>query len=112
VRLSEFDLIAGQGESDAQGACKITIRPERVNLDPQSTTRENRIPARVERVVYVGSVLQTIIHLGSGQTIQAWLPNDEEADVPSSGAPITVHFPREALRVLPDAGAPVVAGEL
>jgi hypothetical protein len=66
----------------------------------------------VERVVYVGSVLQTIIHLASGQTIQAWLPNDEAADVPHSGAPITVHFPREALRVLPDAGTPVVAGEL
>jgi len=112
VQLGEFALIAGQGEEDATGDCKVTIRPERVNLEAQDTSGENRIPAMVERVVYVGSVLQTIIHLASGQTIQAWLPNDEAADVPHSGAPITVHFPREALRVLPDAGTPVVAGEL
>jgi len=112
VQLGEFGLVAGQGEEDATGDCKVTIRPERVNLEAQDTSGENRIPAMVERVVYVGSVLQTIIHLASGQTIQAWLPNDEAADVPRSGAPITVHFPREALRVLPDAGTPVVAGEL
>jgi hypothetical protein len=31
----------------------------------------------------------------------------------SSGAPVTVRFPREALRVLPEAGAPIIAsGEL
>ena len=112
VQLGEFALVAGQGEEDATGDCKVTIRPERVNLEAQGTSGENRLAAMVERVVYVGSVLQTIIHLASGQTIQAWLPNDEAADVPRSGAPITVHFPREALRVLPDAGTPVVAGEL
>ena len=35
---------------------------------------QNRMPAIVERTVYVGSVLQVILHLATGQTIQAWTP--------------------------------------
>ena len=102
VRLGEFDLVAGQGEEDAPGDCKVTIRPERVDLEAQGTTGENRIPAMVERVVYVGSVLQTDHPPAVG-------PDDpgvaaerrRRRDRRPPGPPITVHFPREALRVLP-----------
>ncbi len=113
VALGEFALVAGQGEDDTVGAAKITIRPERVELLPQGTTGENHVPAMVERVVYVGSVLQVILHLAAGQSIQAWQQN-EGGELPyASGAAVTAHFPREALRVLPDAGTPVIAsGEL
>ena len=69
---------------------------------------ENRIPAIVERVVYVGSTLQVILHLASGQTIQAWVPNDGDVDAYRSGDAVTAHFPREALRVLADLGAELV----
>ena len=72
-------MIAGQGEEDTRGACKVTIRPERVDLEAQGTTGENRVPAMVERVVYVGSILQVIIHLAPGQTIQAWMPERRAA---------------------------------
>jgi spermidine/putrescine transport system ATP-binding protein len=101
VRLGEFDLVAGQGEASTVGECKITIRPERVDLLEGSVTGENRVPAIVERVVYVGSTLQVIVHLASGQTIQAWTPNDGDHDPHRSGDAVTAHFPREALRVLP-----------
>jgi len=113
VALGEFDLVAGQGDADTVGGAKITIRPERVELLPQGSTGENHVPAMVERVVYVGSVLQVILHLAAGQTIQAWQQN-EGGEMPySSGASVTARFPREALRVLPDAGAPIIAsGEL
>jgi spermidine/putrescine transport system ATP-binding protein len=113
VALGEFDLVAGQGESDTVGAAKITIRPERVELLPQGTTGENHVPAMVERVVYVGSVLQVILHLAAGQTIQAWQQNEGGALPYASGASVTARLPREALRVLPDAGTPVItSGEL
>jgi spermidine/putrescine transport system ATP-binding protein len=113
VRLGEFDLVAGQGEEDTQGPARITIRPERVDLEAQGTTGENRIPGMVERVVYVGSVLQVIVNLAPGERIQAWMQN-EGGTVPfESGAPVTVHFPPSALRVLPEAGAAVIeSGEL
>src|SRR6266513_2442327 len=67
VRLGESDLLAGAGEPDARGPVKITIRPERVRLEEQGTTGSNRVPGMVERVVYVGSIMQVIVHLASGQ---------------------------------------------
>src|SRR5512141_1810409 len=47
------------------GDFKATIRPERGAIAPQGTTGENRVPAMVERTVYVGSVLQVILHLAN-----------------------------------------------
>ena len=100
VKIGDFSLVAGQGESDAQGDVKIVIRPERVELEPQGTNGQNRVPAMVERVVYVGSTMQVIVHLASGQTIQAWVPNRGEGLGYSGGAAVSAHFPPEALRVL------------
>ena len=105
VRLGDFELEAGQGESDARGDVKIVIRPERVVLEEQGRGGENRVPAMVERVVYVGSVMQVIVHLAPGQRIQAWVQNQGGGIPYAQGAPITVHFPSEALRVLVDTGA-------
>jgi ABC-type Fe3+/spermidine/putrescine transport system ATPase subunit len=107
VTLGEFELVAGEGESDTQGASKITIRPERVDLEATGTTGENRVPGMVERVVYVGSILQVFVTLAPGQRIQAWIQNDGGVVPFASGAPVAVHMPREALRVLPDIGTPV-----
>jgi ABC-type Fe3+/spermidine/putrescine transport system ATPase subunit len=108
VTLGEMQLIAGQGDADTAGAAKITIRPERVEIERQGTTGENRIPAMVERTVYVGSVLQVILHLATGQTIQAWTPNTG-VDAPyGSGDAVVAHFPRESLRVLPEGGTAVL----
>ena len=110
VSIGDFMMTAGQGDEDTRGSAKVTIRPERVNLEPQGTTGENRIPAMVERVVYVGSVLQVIVNLAPGQRIQAWVQNEGGAMPFDSGAPVTVHLPVEALRVLPDAGTAVMEG--
>ena len=104
VKLGEFDLVAGQGDTGTVGPSKITIRPERVDLQPQGTTGENRIPAMVERVVYVGSVLQVIANLAPGERIQAWIQNEGGTVPYASGMPVAVHFPREALRVLSHGG--------
>jgi spermidine/putrescine transport system ATP-binding protein len=109
IKLGEFSLVAGQGEEDTRGECKITIRPERIDLGPQGATGENVVPAMVERVVYVGSTLQVILHLPSGHTLQAWIPNDGAVDPHRSGEALSVMFPRGALRVLPTGGAAVLA---
>jgi len=108
VSLGDFELIAGQGDADTAGAAKITIRPERVEIEAQGTTGENRIPGMVERTVYVGSILQVILHIATGQTIQAWTPNTGAIPPYSSGDAVAVHFPRESLRVLPEGGTAVL----
>ncbi len=109
VRLGEFELAASKGETDARGDVKIVIRPERVHLEEPGTTGENRVPGMVERVVYVGSTMQVIVHLASGQTLQAWIPNRGEGLPYTQGTSVAVHLPADALRVLVDttAEAPV-----
>jgi spermidine/putrescine transport system ATP-binding protein len=109
VQLGEFEVVAGQGDPATAGLCKVTIRPERVELGEQGTSGENVVPAIVERVVYVGATLQVILHLASGQTLQVWIPNDGGVTEPHrSGDAVTAHLPREALRVLPAGGAAVL----
>jgi len=102
VRLGDFELAAAKGDVDARGDVKITIRPERVRLEEQGSTGENRIPGMVERVVYVGSTLQVIVHLAPGQTLQVWIQNTGGRVPFEQGTPVSVHLPADALRVLRD----------
>jgi hypothetical protein len=56
----------------------------------------------VERVVYVGSTMQVIVHLADGHTLQAWVQNEGEGLPYQQGAAVSVHLPPDALRVLQD----------
>ena len=109
VRIGDFELYAEQGEVDARGQTKVTIRPERIRLEAHGTSGENRVPGMVERVVYVGSIMQVIVHLAEGDTLQAWVQNQGQGSPFEQGSPVTVHMPAEALRVLQDTGAEVPA---
>ncbi|MGZ6546011.1 MAG: ABC transporter ATP-binding protein [Actinomycetota bacterium] len=107
VKLGTYELVAGQGDTDASGEVKIVIRPERVGLEEHGTVGENRVPGMVERVVYVGSIMQVIVHLAAGQSLQAWVQNQGKVLPFPQGTPVTVYFPREALRVLIDRGTAI-----
>jgi spermidine/putrescine transport system ATP-binding protein len=100
VHLGDFELIAEHGDTETVGDVKMVIRPERVHIEPQGSVGENRVPGMVERVVYVGSIMQVLIHLAPGQTLQAWVQNQGEGLPFQQGAPVAVHLPVEALRVL------------
>ena len=59
------------------------------------------------------AMAEVFVNLAPGERIQAWMQN-EGGELPfESGSPVTVHFPPEALRVLPEAGTPIIeSGEL
>ena len=101
VRLGDFELAAARGNTDSRGEVKITIRPERVQLEAYGTSGENRVPAMVQRVVYVGSTVQLIVHLAPGQSLQASVQNQGGALQFDQGTPVSVFLPPDALRVLP-----------
>jgi spermidine/putrescine transport system ATP-binding protein len=107
VRLGNFEISATQGDTDAHGPVKIVIRPERVRLEDHGANGENRVPGMVERVVYVGSIMQVIVRLAPGETLQAWVQNTGSSLPYDQGMPVAVHLPAEAVRVLldPDAAA-------
>src|SRR5688572_22062946 len=111
VRLGDFELVAGQGDTDARGDVKIVIRPERLRLEESGASGQNRVPGMVERVVYVGSTMQVIVHLAPGQTLQVWIQNQGEGLPYAQGHPVSVHLPPEALRMLIDTSAPATAGD-
>jgi spermidine/putrescine transport system ATP-binding protein len=102
VRLGDFALAAARGDISARGRVKVTIRPERVHLEDHGSQGENRVPGMVERVVYVGSIMQVFVHLAPGQTVQAWIQNRGEGFHASQGTPLSVHLPADSLRVLPE----------
>src|SRR5690242_12626708 len=58
ITVGTFELSAGTGDLDAQGPTKVLIRPERVSLEPADGTGQNRLPAMIERVVYLGNAHQ------------------------------------------------------
>jgi spermidine/putrescine transport system ATP-binding protein len=102
VRLGDFQLTAARGNFDARGRIRVIVRPERVHLEDHGTSGDNRIPGMVERVLYVGSTIQVIVHLAHGETLQAWMQN-RGGDLPwQQGTAVSVYLPADAVRVLVD----------
>jgi spermidine/putrescine transport system ATP-binding protein len=103
VRLGDAVLAAGRGDLEARGEVRLTIRPERVRVEPAGTGGENRLPCIVGRVVYLGSVTQILLELAGGQTLQA-TASAADGLPPGEGEAVTVHLPPDALRVLVEPG--------
>ncbi len=59
----------------------------------------------IDRTIYVGSNLQVMVRLANGGVLQASVPNDG-VDLGSheQGAPVSVHVPPDALRILAPSG--------
>jgi spermidine/putrescine transport system ATP-binding protein len=102
VAVQSFELEAGGGASDVTGPAKIVIRPERVELEPHgAASGPNRLPGMVERIVYVGSAIQVIVRVATGEKLQAHVQNTGKGVPFEQGTPVQIHLPADALRVLP-----------
>ena len=113
VQLGEFVLAADFGGEDAPDRAHAVIRPERVRIEPfesasgtaqveaDRTAGQNRVPAMVERLVYLGSTTQVMLRLAPGEQVQALIQNDGDnrPDL-AQGTPVQVHLASDALRVL------------
>jgi spermidine/putrescine transport system ATP-binding protein len=82
------------------------IRPERVRIEPQGTTGENRLPGLVEHLVFLGSFREVRVRLLGGALVTAVQANDGDAPAYEQGSSVSVHLPAESLRVLPEAPEP------
>jgi spermidine/putrescine transport system ATP-binding protein len=100
--IGRFELEAGGGATDVTGPVKVVIRPERIELEPhEADAGPNRLPGMVERVVYVGSAVQVLVRVATGETLQVLVTNTGR-DLPyEQGTPVQLHLPIEALRLLP-----------
>jgi hypothetical protein len=109
VRLGECVLAADFGGQDVPDLAHAVIRPERVRIEEFGSDGANRVPAMVERLVYLGSATQVMLRLAAGAQVQALVQNDgSQADL-RQGTPVHVHLAPDALRVL--AGDQISASE-
>ncbi len=101
VALDGYDLETRGTDRDVTGEAKIVIRPERIELEEHgSPPGPNRIPAMVERVIYVGSAIQVIVRGATGEALQALVQNTGGGIPYEQGTPVQLHLPADALRVL------------
>jgi spermidine/putrescine transport system ATP-binding protein len=111
LRLGDWALTSERCEADGTGSTPFqahaVIRPERVRIEVHGSAGENRVPAMVERVVFLGSATQVMLRLAPGVPLQALVQNDGEHPDLAQGTPVHVYLPPDALRVL--AGARDVA---
>jgi spermidine/putrescine transport system ATP-binding protein len=125
VKLGDFVLAADFGGEDAPDRAHAVIRPERVRIEPfesrSGTARAesdraagpNRVPAMVERLVYLGSSTQVMLRLAPGEQVQALIQNDGDDGLSlAQGTPVHVHLAPDALRVLSGAAISETGEEL
>jgi len=107
VKLGESVLQVDHGGDSAPDRSHAVIRPERVRVEQFGTEGPNRIPAMVERLVYLGSSTQVFLRLAPGAELQALLQNDGDqgqlAQL-SQGTPVHAYLAPDALRVLAGGG--------
>jgi spermidine/putrescine transport system ATP-binding protein len=101
VRVGDFTLASQRCEASA-GHAHAVIRPERVRIEEHGSGGENRVPAMVERVVFLGAATQVMLRLAPGAPLQALMQNDGSRPDLAQGTPVDCYLPPDALRVLAD----------
>jgi spermidine/putrescine transport system ATP-binding protein len=102
------EVPAEPGPVSAGTVAQAVIRPERVRVEEHGSPGVNRVPALVDRVVYLGAATQVYLRLAAGESLQAVVPNEDAAGW-SQGTPVHVYLPADALRVLAGDAEPAPA---
>jgi spermidine/putrescine transport system ATP-binding protein len=101
VTVDGVRLEAGAGDTRASGEVRVTIRPERVELEPGGASGPSRIRCTVRELVYLGSTTQVFVLTESGASLQALLANTGQPLPYARGDAVVAHLPPDALRALP-----------
>jgi ABC-type Fe3+/spermidine/putrescine transport system ATPase subunit len=100
ARLGETVLTVEHGGQAAPDRSHAVIRPERVKIEEFGSAGPNRVPAMVERLVYLGSATQVFLRLAAGAALQAVMQNDGTSATWEHGTPVHAYLAPDALRVL------------
>jgi spermidine/putrescine transport system ATP-binding protein len=101
VKVGESALDVERGDVDALGTAHAVIRPERVRIEEYGTAGPNRVPAMVERLVFLGAATQVMLRLAPGAQLQALVQNDGgHPEHLTQGTAVQVYLAPDALRVL------------
>ncbi len=111
LRVGDFALASHRCEQTTAGPAHAVIRPERVRIEEHGSAGENRVPAMVERLVFLGAATQVMLRLAPGIALQALMQNDGSRPDLAQGTPVHAYLPPDALRVLAGAAGEVPVAE-
>ena len=111
VKLGESMLLVEHGGAAVPDRAHAVIRPERVRVEDFGSPGPNRVPAMVERLVYLGSSTQVILRLAPGVELQMLMQNDGDHGQLTQGTPVYAFLAPDALRVLAGGGQVADLGE-
>jgi spermidine/putrescine transport system ATP-binding protein len=100
VTVEGVALEARRGDAGASGGVRVTIRPERIELEPDGRAGPNRLRCRVRELVFLGSTTQVFVLTESGASLQALVANTGQPPPYARGDAVTAHLPADALRAL------------
>ncbi len=86
------------------GVASLVVRPERLSF-VDGAARIPSVPGRVDRVVYLGAVTQTVVRLADGARLVVSGPSEAAQRQPERGDEVCVGLPPEVLRILPATNA-------
>jgi spermidine/putrescine transport system ATP-binding protein len=101
AKLGDSMLQVEHSGADVPDRSHAVIRPERVRIEEFGSAGPNRVPAMVERLVYLGSSTQVFLRLAPGAELQALIQNDGDQGSLAQGTPVHAFLASDALRVLP-----------
>ena len=97
VTLPGGHRITCPAATTATGAHHLSIRPERLSI-----TAQGDLEVTVERVVYLGTDLQLLTRLPTGEEFHIRLQNSARTEVPAPGTRVCLHLEEGAARLLAD----------
>ena len=97
VTLPGGHRITCPATTTATGAHHLSIRPERLSI-----TADGDLSVTVERVVYLGTDLQLLTRLSTGEEFHIRLQNSARTEVPAPGTRVSLHLEEGAARLLAD----------
>jgi spermidine/putrescine transport system ATP-binding protein len=109
--LGEAGRIVAADQGGAAESVQITVRPEKIKLEPVPGD-SCHVQGTVAEVVYLGSTTQMIVELPTGERLAVHRLNDDAAGAdPAGGDRVTLHWAAEHSFVVGSrAGAPVAEG--
>ena len=92
VRLESGEVVRALAVniSGVGAAASLSLRPERVKINPDSTSLDNRISGRVEELIYLGDHIRTRARVAGHDDFIVKIPND--SDHPPLAKGDTVEF--------------------
>ena len=88
--ISRGGVSVSAAASAHRGPASLALRPERIALGAAAGALENRVRGRVERVVYLGSLIELDVRLNPHDRLFLQIPNRPGTQEPHAGDDITI----------------------